>query len=140
MQQGGVDVGDVVGVLDGVEAEFVGSAVDGGRLDTGAANQTVKAWGWWSRPVGKVSPARTSRPGVRPNSVPQTSRDVVGQPAASGPLSSPAIGRSTLAHDWACRSLSLGVRIPLAVVAGDRPGVNRTPRSARRRAASRRRP
>ena len=33
VQQRGVDVGDVVGVLDGVEAQLVGRAVDGAALD-----------------------------------------------------------------------------------------------------------
>ena len=43
MQHGGVDVGDVVAVLDGVEAELVGRAVDDAALDAAAGHPDGEA-------------------------------------------------------------------------------------------------
>ena len=43
MEDGRVDVGDVVAVLDGVEAEFVGRAVDDSSLDASAGEPGAEA-------------------------------------------------------------------------------------------------
>ena len=43
MQHRGVDVGDVVPVLDGVEAELVGGAVDDAPLDAAAGQPGAEA-------------------------------------------------------------------------------------------------
>ena len=73
VQHGGVDVGDVVRMLDGVEAQLVGRAVDdapfdprAGEPDGEAVRMVVAAGG---RGVDMPPP---STAGVRPNSVQQT--------------------------------------------------------------------
>ena len=43
VQDRGVDVGDVVRMFDGVEAEFVGRAMDGARLDPRASEPDCEA-------------------------------------------------------------------------------------------------
>ena len=117
MQHGGVDVGDVVGVLDGVEAQLVGRAVDGPRLDARAGEPDGEAVGVVVAAGGLASwPSRTSRPGVRPNSVQQTTVTSSVSPRRFRSLSRPATGLSTRAHDGR-GGLELGVRVPLAVVA-----------------------
>ena len=45
VQDRGVDVGDVVAVLDGVEAELVGRAVDDAALDAAAGQPDGEAVG-----------------------------------------------------------------------------------------------
>ena len=57
VQDRGVDVGDVVAVLDGVEAELVGRAVDDAALDAAAGQPDGEAVG--------VVVAAVGRPGRR---------------------------------------------------------------------------
>ena len=99
VQHGGVDVGDVVPVLDGVEAELVGGAVDDAPLDAAAGQPDGEA-------VGVVVAAVVALgAGVRPNSVAQTTRVSSSRPRCLRSLSRPAIGWSTWAQlaAWFCR-------------------------------------
>jgi len=91
MQDGGVKVRDVVAVLDGVVAEFVGSAVGDSTFDSATGHPAgEKAGGWWSRP-----PVGPWTPGVRPNSVSQTTSVSPNRPLCLRSLSRPPMGWST---------------------------------------------
>jgi len=43
VEDGGVDIGDVVGMLDGVETDFIGGAVGGAAADAGAGEPGAEA-------------------------------------------------------------------------------------------------
>jgi len=94
IHDGGVDIGDVVAGLDGVEAEFVGVAVDDSLLDPGAREEdaeTVRVM------VATVGAARSlSTAGVRPNSVPKDDNRVISSPRRLRSFNSPATGLSIL--------------------------------------------
>src|SRR3954471_6849198 len=59
MEDGGVDVGDVVPILDGVEAQLVGRAVDDARLDPAAGQPGRESIGVV---VAAILPLRAGRP------------------------------------------------------------------------------
>ena len=80
MQDGGVDVGDVVPVLDGVEAEFVGRAVGDAALDAAAGHPDGEAVGMVVAAVGPLGAGRAAELGR-----PDDDRLVEQARAASGP-------------------------------------------------------
>ena len=90
VQDRGVDVGDVVAVLDGVEADLVGRAVDDAALHPAAGHPDGEAEDVMVAAVG--IPAS---PGVRPNSVAKTTSVSSSRPRRSRSFSSAAIGWST---------------------------------------------
>ena len=70
MQDRGLDIMNMEGVVDGGEAELVGLAERDTRPDTGAGHPHGEQSMWWLRPIdSRISPI-----GVRPNSPPQTTR------------------------------------------------------------------
>ena len=99
VQDRGVDVGDVMPVLDGVEAELVGRAVDDAPLDAAAGHPDREAVVVVVAAVGPLAH------GVRPNSVAQTTIVSSSRPRRLRSISRPAIGLSTWAQrlEWFAR-------------------------------------
>ena len=64
VQHGGVQVGDVVPVFDGVEAEFVGRAVDDAPLDAAAGQRDREAVGMMVAAVGRLGAGRAAEFGA----------------------------------------------------------------------------
>ena len=84
-----VDVGDVVAVLHGVEAELVRCAVDDAASNPAAGHPDREA------KVVVVAAVGTLAQGVRPNSVVQTTSVSSSSPRRFKSMSKPAIGLST---------------------------------------------
>ena len=115
LQDRGVNVGDVMAVLDGVEAQLVGRAMDDPPLDPAAGHPDGEAVVVVVAAVGPLAQ------GVRPNSVAQTTIVSSRSPRRLRSIRSPAIGLST----WAQRpSGSRGGR-------SGRPRLRRHPRRGR---------
>jgi hypothetical protein len=112
IENGGVDVGDVVTVLDRVEADLVGRAVDTPPFSPPPAIQTVKPKMWWSRPSAPCEP------GVRPNSVANNTSVSSSSPRRSRSSSSAPIGWSTASAFSGMVGLQTAVRVPRPRAAG----------------------
>ena len=99
VQDRGVDVGDVVPVLHGVEAELVGRAVDDAPLDAAAGHPDREAV------IVVVAAVGALAQGVRPNSVAQTTTVSSSSPRRFRSVRRPAIGLSTWAQrlEWLAR-------------------------------------
>ena len=129
VQHGRVQIVDVHAVLDGVVAVVVGGAVVMPPFTPPPAIHIVKPYGLWSRP----SPPCAI--GVRPNSPPQMTSVSFSSPRAFRSVSSPAIGLIHLSAVLRVQPDQLAVLVPpccWAVLC--EIWMNRTPRSASRRA------
>ena len=132
VQDRGVDVGDVVAVLDGVEAELVGGAVDDAALDAAAGHPDREAVGMVVAAVAALRAGRAAELGG-----PDHDR-LVEQPALLQVLEQPgdrpvdlgAAGR----RGSACRSLCAS-QSPAPPLQPWKICTKRTPRSTSRRAA-----
>ena len=132
VQDRGVDVGDVVAVLDGVEAELVGRAVDDAALDAAAGQPDREAVGVVVAAVAALRPGRAAELG-RPDDQRLVEQAALLQVLRAGRRSA---GRP------ACRArCGRPCRLPWASQAPAPPLLpwktctNRTPRSTSRRAA-----
>ena len=94
VQDRGVDVGHVVAIFDGVEADLVGRAVDDAPLDAAAGQPGAEALRVVVAAVGLGRPANGRTRCPRRRSSRRACR------AACRSLSKPAIGRSTCSESW----------------------------------------
>ena len=92
LEDRGVDVGNIMTILDGVETQLVGGTVDDAPLDSAAGQPHGEAVVMVVAAVGPLAH------GVRPNSVAQTTIVSSSSPRRLRSINSPAIGRSTCAQ------------------------------------------
>ena len=134
VQDRGVQVVDVDRVFDGLEAEFVGRAVDVARLSRRRRPSTcVKPYGLWSRPLPALA-LRQLTVGVRPNSPPQMTSVLVEQAALLQVLSSAGDGLIASSRQCVRWFASMSSWLSHGCPSPCQTCTNRTPRSTSRRA------